>query len=146
MALCSLNSTLEVTSSAVDESNILTFRRPHISSARFPTFKSAYTPPSTFTSDNLSTANDAETSIALTTADGSAALPTDPIALETAWKAALARAFQVDTESNDGLEDIFLLFSQKSKSPRDEDGSTQASGDTILEEEDEGEKTDEGDM
>lgn len=64
--------------------------------------------------------------------------------LEGLWKTASARAFEIDTESNDGLEDICLLFSQQTRSTKDD--STQASADRGQDTEDEGNRTDEDDV
>lgn len=145
LILCGLKTVLEVEPSALDETNVLTFRPPGSSSVRFPTFKSAYSPRSTFVPPEASSPLTPTNLTPPPTNQPTTSLPTDPIALETIWKSALTRAFEIDAESNDGLEDIFLLVSQKSKGTRDD--ATSGSGETALEEEeDEGEKTDEGDI
>ncbi|CAE6422964.1 unnamed protein product [Rhizoctonia solani] len=138
LTLCGLEIERELTPNAAAESNILTFRKPNSSSVRFPAFKTAFSPPVIdVESPNLDNELSGEPS-ALTTGESStpptggpsSILPTSPSALETSWKQALTRAFEIDTESNDGLEDILLLFSQKSKSPRDDD---EQSGNTAPE-------------
>ncbi|QRV73163.1 hypothetical protein RhiJN_01177 [Ceratobasidium sp. AG-Ba] len=113
---------LELLPSSLSESNILTFRYP--SSVRFPTFKAA------FSSQQSPNQPESEE-------------PPDE-KLEIAWKTACTRAFEIDAEKNDGLEDIFLLFSQKTRSERDE--SVQGSVLDPVEAEDEGYRTDEGDI
>ncbi|KAF8760354.1 hypothetical protein RHS01_01491 [Rhizoctonia solani] len=98
LSLCGLGIERELTPNAAAESNILTFRKPNSSSVRFPTFKSAFSPP--------------VVDVEVPNPDNEALT-------------------QIDTESNDGLEDIFLLFSQRSKSPQDDDNDEQ-SGNTAL--------------
>ncbi|KAG9100040.1 heme binding [Ceratobasidium sp. 370] len=118
--------TLELLPSSLSESNILTFRRASTSTVRFPAFNNAYTP--------------------LSSADPSASSSsTKDEKLEQLWKTACTRAFEIDTESNDGLEDICLLFSQKTKSTRDD--STQGSAEHVeAADEDDGNRTDECDV
>ncbi|KAG8685922.1 hypothetical protein FRC09_014463, partial [Ceratobasidium sp. 395] len=116
---------LELLPSSLSESNVLTFRRPSTSSVRFSTFKNAYTPPPSTEPSTSSSGPDDQ--------------------LEQLWKTACARAFEIDTESNDGLEDICLLFSQKTKSTRDD--STQGTEEQLeAVEEDSGNQTDECDV
>ncbi|KAF8605460.1 hypothetical protein BDV93DRAFT_605403 [Ceratobasidium sp. AG-I] len=112
------SSTLKLAPSSINESNILTFRRPNSSSVRFPSFKLAYV--------------------------SSAGSSSQDTTLEELWKVASARAFKIDTESNDGLEDICLLFSQQTRSSRDD--STQVSADHAHDTEEEGNRTDEDDV
>ncbi|QRW16462.1 peptidyl-prolyl cis-trans isomerase, cyclophilin-type protein [Rhizoctonia solani] len=136
LSLCGLGIERELTPNAAAESNILTFRKPNSSSVRFPTFKSAFSPP-VVDVEVPNPDNEAFTQVSgglstPPTTELSSILPTSsPAALETSWKRALTCAFEIDTESNDGLEDIFLLFSQRSKSPQDDDNDEQ-SGNTAL--------------
>ncbi|GAB1519644.1 hypothetical protein RhiTH_002712 [Rhizoctonia solani] len=136
LSLCGLGIERELTPNAATESNILTFRKPNSSSVRFPTFKSAFSPP-VVDVEVPNPDNEAFTQVSgglstPPTTELSSILPTSsPAALETSWKRALTCAFEIDTESNDGLEDIFLLFSQRSKSPQDDDNDEQ-SGNTAL--------------
>ncbi|KAG9091507.1 hypothetical protein FS749_016484 [Ceratobasidium sp. UAMH 11750] len=119
-------STLELLPSSLSESNILTFRRASTSSVRFPAFTNAYTPPSS-------------------TDPSASSSSTKDEKLEQLWKTACTRAFEIDTESNDGLEDICLLFSQKTKSTKDD--STQGTAEHVeAVDEDDGNRTDEGDV
>ncbi|CAE6396262.1 unnamed protein product [Rhizoctonia solani] len=118
LALCGPGIERELTPNAAAESNTLTFRKPNSSTVRFPAFKAAFSPP---VIDLESPHSDNEASGESSIPSGTTLLPTSPSALEASWKQALARAFEIDTESNDGLEDIFLLFSQQSKTPRDDD-------------------------
>ncbi|CAE6410289.1 unnamed protein product [Rhizoctonia solani] len=154
--LCGLGIERELGPDAVAETNVLAFRKPNISSVRFPTFKTALSPlevlsgsgaPSTGEPSNQpagETSNQpaGETSArpASTPPESPTILPTSPSALEALWKQALTRAFEIDTESNDGLVDIHLLFSQKSQSSREED---ELSGNTALEEQEQSEDEDE---
>ncbi|CAE6527657.1 unnamed protein product [Rhizoctonia solani] len=136
--LCGIGVERELRPDVAAETNVLAFRKPNISSVRFPTFKSAFSPSvggeasTGETSDRPtgeSSTRSAGESLSPST-ESSALLPTSPSALEASWKQALTRAFEIDTESNDGLVDIHLLFSQKSQSSREED---EFSGNTALE-------------
>ncbi|KAH7343311.1 hypothetical protein B0J17DRAFT_171974 [Rhizoctonia solani] len=142
LALCGLGIERELGPCVAAETNILTFRKPNGSSVRFPTFKTAFSQP-TLEAESPP-AGEPSTSEASNQPTGepspnepSTILPTSPSALETTWKQALACAFEIDTESNDGLVDIHLLFSQKSTTPREEDESSSntALGDLSDEEE-----------
>ncbi|CAE7211076.1 unnamed protein product, partial [Rhizoctonia solani] len=136
LCLCGLGIERELGPHVAAETNVLAFRKPNISSVRFPTFKTAFSPrvgqaesgePSAGEPSNQSTGERPGES-----STPPAILPSSPSALETTWKQALTRAFEIDTESNDGLVDIHLLFSQKSQSSREED---ELSGNTLEEQE-----------
>ncbi|KAJ1309134.1 hypothetical protein OPQ81_004810 [Rhizoctonia solani] len=137
LALCSLGIEREITPCAANETNVLTFRKPNISTVRFPTFKTAFSPPTTTDLESPPVPDETPVGETPEQSTGESTLPTSPAALETAWKQALSSAFKIDTESNDGLEDIYLLFSQKSKTPREED---ELSGNTALGEQSEDEQ------
>ncbi|KAG9122547.1 hypothetical protein FRC07_001022, partial [Ceratobasidium sp. 392] len=128
---------LELLPSSLSESNILTFRRVSGSTVRFPAFKNAYisTEPSISSTEPSTSANPSTSSAHLSIEK-----------LEQLWKSACARAFEIDTESNDGLEDICLLFSQKTRSTRDD--STQGSAEhvEVIDQEDDGYGTDDCDL
>ncbi|CAE6422179.1 unnamed protein product [Rhizoctonia solani] len=131
LALCGLEVERELGPCVAAETNILTFRKPNNSSVRFPTFKTAFSQP-TLEVESPPEAGEAPSGEAPNPPAGessqgepSTLLPTSSPALEITWKQALARAFEIDTESNDGLVDIHLLFSQKSTTPREEDELTE---------------------
>ncbi|KAL5636515.1 hypothetical protein ACGC1H_000464 [Rhizoctonia solani] len=149
LCLCGLGIERELGPDVAAETNVLVFRKPNISSVRFPTFKTAFLPlveqvqaisgsgePSAGEPSNQPTGGPSSRPAGEPPAESPPILPTSPSALEALWKQALTRAFEIDTESNDGLVDIHLLFSQKSQSSREED---ELSGNTALDEQEQSE-------